>query len=107
MYPFETNPLSDDEKLCREAEYYIRVLTRNHQQETDQEEVGVADEEEVGVASPGAEDHQSVPRLDSDPADTLYIRLDELMVFNSISRLTSQVDSIGCVGGGNPFIIQW
>ncbi len=69
--------------------------------------MGVTDEEEVGVASPGTEDYQDVPRLESDPADTLYIRLDELMMFNPIRRLTSQVDSVGCVGGRNSIIIRW
>ncbi len=75
-YPYEINTLSPEEKLCLESEYYIRVLLRNYQQENDDESEG------------------EIRMLESDPPDTIFIKLDDLLVFRSIRRLTSDVESI-------------
>ena len=79
-YPHETNTLSPEEKLCMESEYYIRVLLRNYGQESEEEE-------DTSI-------ERRAMMLDSDPPDTVFIKLNELLVFQSIRRLTADVDNI-------------
>ena len=60
-HPYEENPLSRSEKLCREAEYYLRVLLKRR------------------LAEEGEEN------------TTMNIRLNDLLVFPQIKRLCSSV----------------
>ena len=63
-HPYEENPLSRTEKLCREAEYYLRVLLRRRLTEEEQDDF------------------------------VMSIRLDDLLVFPQVKRLCSSVQDI-------------
>ena len=88
---------SPEEELSHEAEYYIRLLQRRHGEEVEND----TDEDEERRTSSdlnaeGQEENASATPLllESDPPDTVFVKLDDLMVFNSIRRLASSVEDI-------------
>ena len=88
---------SPEEELSHEAEYYIRLLQRRHDEEVEDN----TDEDGEGRTSSdlnaeGQEENTSATSilLESDPPDTVFVKLDDLMVFNSIRRLASSVEDI-------------
>ena len=109
-HPYEENPLSTEQKLCQEAEYYLFVLSQRKLQtvqETECEETEltssvaelVTKEQNIleassdipGASTPGA----STPgTTEENSACTVQISLKELLCFPGVRSLCSSLEDI-------------
>ena len=90
-HPYEEHPLSLEEKLCHEAEYYLHVLLKQREEERDdffQDEPSVS----MGGDPSGPDTTANIRQPESDTC--VLIGLEGLLTFPRIKNLCSSVDEI-------------
>ena len=89
IHPYVKHPLSVEEKLCQEAEYYLHLLLRERDSEERPWTV-----EDAGEAESHRNDAANWRHDSEAPIEVEWIPLKELFRFPNISQLCSSTDML-------------